>query len=66
MIAYLRDPPSFTIVTVAWSILPSVTFVGSEFSIIVRLKVSIISNTVSLIIVTLNDTLVTPAGNVTL
>ena len=64
MIEYLRDPPSFTIVTVVRSILPSVTFVGSESLTIVRLKVSLVSKTVSLMTVTLNDTLIIPAGNV--
>ena len=63
---YSPEPPSFTKITSVILISPSITYSGSESSVIIRLKVSLSSNKLSLLIVILNDTLVTPARNVTL
>ena len=52
-------------VTVATLRLPRVTSVGSEFGSIVNLNSSLASNMLSSFIGTLNETLVTPAENMT-
>ena len=53
------------IITVLFGI-TVVTVLSKELSSIINSKVSLSSNILSLMIVILNDTLVTPAGNVTL
>ena len=58
-------PSSSYIVTVAWVGLLTVTLVGSEDGSITRLNFSSPSSTLSLVITTVNETRVTPAGNVT-
>ena len=60
------DLPSLsTIVTVIWLGIPIATFSGIEEESIVRIKCSRPSVTLSSIIVTLNDALVSPAAKVT-
>ena len=56
---------SSSIVTVVLAGSPTVTSVGREEELIARVKVSFLSHKLSSFIPTLNETLVIPAGNVT-
>ena len=56
---------SSIIVTVVSLGLATITRFGNELGLILNLNASLISSSLSFIIYTSNDTLVTPAGNVT-
>ena len=58
-------PSSFTIVTVAELESPTITLLGSEDELMVRVKFSLSSIVVSLAIITLKVTRVCPAINMT-
>ena len=60
---HLQSSSITTIVTCAR--FPRVTLLGREFGAIVRVKFSLPSNILSVAIATSNETLVTPAENVT-
>ena len=65
LLTLLYLPSSSTIVTVLLEI-PTVTFLGREVGLMVRMNVSLLSSKVSFFIETLNEALVLSAENVTL
>ena len=60
------SPSSSSIVTITSPESLTVTLAGSDDESIIRLKVSLLSDTSSFIIATSNETLVSPGVNVTL
>lgn len=59
-------PSSSTIVTIVWLGSPTITLLGSEDGFIARPKFLFFSNALSSVIEMLNETIVCPAGIVTL